>query len=136
MEENEQEVEQVEELEPEYMDDEIRQALEKRLERNEDYSTLKNLPNKKDKKSKQTKKDLSFEDFSKYVDKIEESKKPKKFIPSKLNKAPVENKRKFNPRFPPYKFEKTIETAFEIQVDKTVITPMAKGAWTNTLKLN
>jgi hypothetical protein len=128
-------VEQVEE-EVEYFDDEIRQALEKNLEKNEDYSMLKNVSKKKEKKQKQNNNHLSFQDFSKLVDKIEESKKPKKFMPSKLKQVVIEQKRKFNPRFPPYKFENNKEILFNLEIDTNIKAPITKGAWQNMLKIN
>ena len=133
-------VEQVEE-EVEYFDDELRQALEKNLEKNEDYSMLKNVSTKKEKKQKKSNNNhLSFQDFSKLVDKIEESKKPKKFMPSKLKQVITEQKRKFNPRFPPYKFEHLLSKPkiFEDnkEIDKNIKSPVTKGAWQNMLKIN
>ena len=53
-----------EELEPEYLDDEMRQALDKNLEKDIDYSDLKIVTTKKNKKVKQST-NLSFQDFSK-----------------------------------------------------------------------
>ena len=131
MEEKDQQVEEQQVEEPEYLDDEMKQALEKNLEKNIDYSDLKIVTTKKSKKIKQST-NLSFQDFSKLVDKLEESKKPKKFMPSKLKEVNIEQKRKFNPRFPPYKFEHLKETVFNLEIDTTIKTPILKGAWQNT----
>ena len=125
------EEQQVEEQVEEYLDDEMRQALDKNLEKNIDYSDMKIVTTKKSKKVKQST-NLSFQDFSKLVDKLEESKKPKKFMPSKLKEVNIEQKRKFNPRFPPYKFEHSKETVFNLEIDTTIKTPVLKGAWQNT----
>jgi len=57
-------------------------------------------------------------------------------MPSKLKQVITEQKRKFNPRFPPYKFENNKEILFNLEIDTNIKAPITKGAWQNMLKIN
>jgi hypothetical protein len=115
--------EEVEQEDEEYeIDDETRRIIWEASQKN--YSLLTqesninsnqdtNNNNKKNTKKQKPNNKFSLNDFNKNVEKDEEAKKPKKFVSKRMNTKKKEmgiteviEKRKFNPRLPPYNFVK------------------------------